>query len=149
MALGLLPTLAEHILQGMDVEELTKELQSRSRAPPVPSPSPPPSLPAPPPDPPFSESTSHGSRNGSQEHSEDSAIAGSSPSIISYPSHPDGQSSEGPNTSRLTSADLTQSTSSWVKEFESRTGVSSDVPSSNASTSANEDLSAVSIPPTL
>jgi peroxin-3 len=151
MVLGLLPSLSEQILEGMDVEALTLELQNRSRTArhPTSPPAAPPHIPAPPPDPPLSDSAT-GSVVQEEPSHNGSELAGSTPSLISYPSHDrhsTGSSAGSPPSAP--SEDLSASSQSWIRNMSPATttsslAVSSAGPSSSAASVANEDLSAVS-----
>jgi hypothetical protein len=146
MTLGLLPTLAEQVLDGMDVEALTRELQSRSRSTVSPLPA---VVHAPPLDPPLSDSTGESKRedDANAPGRESSELAGSTPSLISYPTL--GQklwdaTTSGVDSSMLASMDMSQSTQSWMEDFSSR-GAPKLTPAPPGSTSStSEDLSAVS-----
>jgi peroxin-3 len=146
MTLGLLPTLAEQILDGMDVESLTRELQSRSRSAGSPLP---PAASAPPPDPPVSEPTGDGDHveTSSTPGNGGSELAGSTPSLLSYPTPQTGSadaSTSGVSSSMMASVDMAKSTQSWVHDFSSQNDPNHSAPSSTSAATASEDLSAVS-----
>jgi peroxin-3 len=145
MTLGLLPTLAEQVLDGMDVEALTRELQGRSRTAASPLP---PVVHAPPPDPPLSDSTGKSERGdapGANER-EGSELAGSTPSLLSYPTHAQGlsdTSTSAIDSSMLASVDMSKSTHSWVQDFSSQNAPNPAGTPSGSTTGNSEDLSAV------
>jgi hypothetical protein len=134
----------------MDVEALTRELQSRSRSGASPLPAAPmisPAAPAPPPDPPLSSSTANESEESpSHEPRAASELAGSTPSLLSYPDHTQSSSqatSSGLPASMIESIDLSKSSTSWVHEFDAQSRVGSDAVPPSSSASVNEDLSNV------
>lgn len=100
--MALLPTLGEHILSGMDVEGVTQELQSYSKA------SKPTSTQLPPPEQPSSSSVAS-SIEVLQPPEPDTRSENDSASIISGPTQDDAAST----------SDLAASSQSWVDHFSS------------------------------
>ena len=100
--MALLPTLGEHILAGMDVEGVTQELQSQSRASKA-------AAQIPPPEPPSSSSVAS-SVEVLQQPEQDTRSENDSASIISGPTTQDDAAS---------TSDLAASSQSWVDQFSS------------------------------
>ncbi|PSR73243.1 hypothetical protein PHLCEN_2v10903 [Hermanssonia centrifuga] len=101
--MALLPTLGAHILEGMDVEGVTQELQAQSRASKAPY-----TEPTPPPPP--LEQSSVPSIEIQSAPEQDARSENESVSVVSYPDHDDTGSS----------SNLGASSQSWVENFSSQ-----------------------------
>lgn len=127
-----MPTLAEQVLEGMDVEALTHELQQKSRTvkagardnavqPPAQIAPPP----APPPNASLADSVMSSAemvdRPASEPDARSESDLGVSGSLVSYPGHDRGSPS---GSSLASQPDLSKSSQSWVDEFGSQSLVS-------------------------
>lgn len=125
--MALLPTLGEHILAGMDVEGVTQELQSQSRASKA-------AAQIPPPEPPSSSSVAS-SVEVLQQPEQDTRSENDSASIISGPTTQDDAAS---------TSDLAASSQSWVDQFSSVQASQHGLGANEAGPSASHEQSSSS-----